>query len=155
VSLVEADVAVNEKVKFAVDKRKLYVLDDEGKDHEMEIVTRILKRSNPLPSQKLVNVTDLGNNSCIDASRITICEKSGSLASRLRAGFPGTTINPMKSARVQTSRSNVPTENWSRPRLSGHNWLSPRKPRSMYLLSFFQLFSSRLPYQQLLVFGLT
>jgi len=41
-----ADVAVNEKVKFAVDKRRLYVLDDEGKEHEMEIINRILKQSN-------------------------------------------------------------------------------------------------------------
>jgi hypothetical protein len=45
-----ADVAVNEKIKFAVDKRKLYVLDDEGKEHEMEIVKRILKQPNP-PAQ--------------------------------------------------------------------------------------------------------
>jgi hypothetical protein len=45
-----ADVAVNEKVKFAVDKRKLYVLDDEGKEHEMEIIKRILKLPSP-PAQ--------------------------------------------------------------------------------------------------------
>ena len=42
-----ADVAVNEKVKFAVEKRNLYVIDDEGKEHKMEIVKRILKDSAP------------------------------------------------------------------------------------------------------------
>src|ERR1035441_1891939 len=30
-----ADLTVNGKVKYAVEKRKLYVIDDEGKEHEM------------------------------------------------------------------------------------------------------------------------
>jgi hypothetical protein len=30
-------------VKYAVDGRKLVVIDDDGKQHEMEIVKRILK----------------------------------------------------------------------------------------------------------------
>jgi hypothetical protein len=38
-----ADVAVNEKVKYAVEKRTLIVIDDEGKEHKMEIVKRVLK----------------------------------------------------------------------------------------------------------------
>jgi hypothetical protein len=38
-----ADVAVNGAVRYAVDKRKLVVVDDEGKEHQMEIVKRTLK----------------------------------------------------------------------------------------------------------------
>jgi hypothetical protein len=38
-----ADLTVNGKVKYAVDKRKLYVIDDEGKEHEMEIVKKVLR----------------------------------------------------------------------------------------------------------------
>jgi hypothetical protein len=38
-----ADLTVNGKVKFAVEKRKLYVIDDEGKEHEMEIVKKTLR----------------------------------------------------------------------------------------------------------------
>jgi hypothetical protein len=38
-----ADLTVNVKVKYAVEKRKLYVIDDEGKEHEMEIVKKTLR----------------------------------------------------------------------------------------------------------------
>ncbi len=34
---------VNAPVKFAIEKRKLYVIDDEGKEHEMEITKRVLR----------------------------------------------------------------------------------------------------------------
>ena len=39
-----ANLTVNGPVKYAVEKRKLYVVDDDGKEHEMEIVKRILKQ---------------------------------------------------------------------------------------------------------------
>ncbi len=38
-----ADLTVNGKVKYAVEKRKLFVIDDEGKEHEMEIVKKVLR----------------------------------------------------------------------------------------------------------------
>jgi hypothetical protein len=38
-----ADLTVNGKVKYTVEKRKLYVIDDEGKEHEMEIVKKTLR----------------------------------------------------------------------------------------------------------------
>lgn len=38
-----ADLTVNGKVKYAVEKRKLYVIDDEGKEHEMGIVKKTLR----------------------------------------------------------------------------------------------------------------
>jgi hypothetical protein len=38
-----ANLAVNGQVKYAIDGRKLIVIDDDGKQHEMEIVKRILK----------------------------------------------------------------------------------------------------------------
>jgi hypothetical protein len=31
-------------VKFAVEKRKLFVIDEDGKEHEMEIVKKVLKQ---------------------------------------------------------------------------------------------------------------
>jgi len=34
---------VNGPVKFAIEGRKLFVLDDNGKEHEMEIIERILR----------------------------------------------------------------------------------------------------------------
>jgi hypothetical protein len=34
---------VNGPVKFAIEGRKLFVLDDDGKEHEMEIIERILR----------------------------------------------------------------------------------------------------------------
>jgi len=40
-----ADVTVNGPVRFAADKRKLFLIDDDGKKYEMEIVKRILKKS--------------------------------------------------------------------------------------------------------------
>jgi hypothetical protein len=42
-----ANVTVNGPVKYAVEKRKLYVMDDDGKEHEMEIVKKTLR----LPDQ--------------------------------------------------------------------------------------------------------
>ena len=38
-----ANLTVNGPVKFAIEKRKLIVIDDDGKEHEMEIVKRILR----------------------------------------------------------------------------------------------------------------
>lgn len=38
-----ADLTVNGKAKYAVEKRKLYVIDDEGKEHEMEILKKTLR----------------------------------------------------------------------------------------------------------------
>ena len=38
-----ANLTVNGLVKFAVEKRKLFVIDDDGKEHEMEIIKRILR----------------------------------------------------------------------------------------------------------------
>jgi hypothetical protein len=43
-----ANVTVNGPVKYAVEKRKLYVLDEDGKEHEMEIVKKTLR----LPDEK-------------------------------------------------------------------------------------------------------
>jgi hypothetical protein len=38
-----ANVTVNAPVKYVVEKRKLYLLDEDGKEHEMEIVKKTLK----------------------------------------------------------------------------------------------------------------
>jgi hypothetical protein len=42
-----ANLTVNGPVKYAIEKRKLYVSDDDGKEHEMEVVKKILKQSEP------------------------------------------------------------------------------------------------------------
>lgn len=42
-----ANLTVNGPVKYAVEKRKLHVIDDDGKEHEMEIVKRTLKPPEP------------------------------------------------------------------------------------------------------------
>src|SRR5579872_6079301 len=42
-----ANVTVNGPVQYAVEKRKLYVLDEDGKEHEMEIIKKTLR----LPDQ--------------------------------------------------------------------------------------------------------
>jgi hypothetical protein len=42
-----ANVTVNGPVKYAVEKRKLYVMDEDGKEHEMEIIKKTLR----LPDQ--------------------------------------------------------------------------------------------------------
>jgi hypothetical protein len=34
---------------YAVEKRSLYVIDDEGKEHKMEIVKRVLKTAEAAP----------------------------------------------------------------------------------------------------------
>jgi hypothetical protein len=39
-----AMLTVNGPVKFAVEKRKLFVIDDEGKEYELAIVKRVLKQ---------------------------------------------------------------------------------------------------------------
>lgn len=39
-----ANLTVNGPVKYAVEKRKLYVIDEDGKEHEMEIIKRVLKQ---------------------------------------------------------------------------------------------------------------
>ena len=38
-----ADLTVNGSVKVAIEKKKLYLMDDDGKEHEAEIVKKILK----------------------------------------------------------------------------------------------------------------
>jgi hypothetical protein len=38
-----ANVTVNGSVKYAVEKRKLFVMDEDGKEHEMEIVKKTLR----------------------------------------------------------------------------------------------------------------
>jgi hypothetical protein len=43
-----ANVTVNGPVKYAVEKRKLYVMDEDNKEHEMEIVKKTLR----LPDEK-------------------------------------------------------------------------------------------------------
>src|ERR1035437_10880253 len=43
-----ANLTVNGPVKFAIEKRKLFVIDEDGKEHEMEIVKKVLK----LPSDQ-------------------------------------------------------------------------------------------------------
>jgi hypothetical protein len=40
-----ANVTVNGPVKFAIEKRKLYAIDEDGKEHEMEIVKKTLRSS--------------------------------------------------------------------------------------------------------------
>ena len=42
-----ANLTVNAPVKFAVEKRKLFVIDDDGKEHEMEIIKQRLKQPTP------------------------------------------------------------------------------------------------------------
>lgn len=42
-----ANLAVNGPVKYAIEKRKLYVIDDDSKEHEMEIVKKTLKTPEP------------------------------------------------------------------------------------------------------------
>ena len=42
-----ANLTVNGPVKFAIEKRNLYVIDEDGKEHEMEIVKKTLR----LPDQ--------------------------------------------------------------------------------------------------------
>lgn len=42
-----ANLTVNGPVKYAIEKRKLYVIDDDGKEHEMEIVKKTLKTPEP------------------------------------------------------------------------------------------------------------
>lgn len=39
-----ANVTVNAPVQFAVEKRKLYLLDDNGEEHQLEIVKQVLKQ---------------------------------------------------------------------------------------------------------------
>jgi hypothetical protein len=39
-----ANLTVNGPVEYAVEKQKLFVIDDDGKEHEMEIVKKILRQ---------------------------------------------------------------------------------------------------------------
>jgi hypothetical protein len=39
-----ANVTVNGPIKYAVEKRNLYVIDEDGKEHEMEIVKKTLRQ---------------------------------------------------------------------------------------------------------------
>jgi len=38
-----ANLTVNGPVKYAIEKRKLFVIDEDGKEHEMELVKKILR----------------------------------------------------------------------------------------------------------------
>ena len=40
-----ANLTVNGPVKYAVEKRKLFVMDEDGREHEMEIVKKTLRQS--------------------------------------------------------------------------------------------------------------
>ena|SRR5579862_3960562 len=42
-----ANLTVNGPVKYVVEKRKLIVLDEDGKEHEMEILKKILRQPEP------------------------------------------------------------------------------------------------------------
>lgn len=44
-----ANLTVNGPVKFAIEKRKLFVVDEDGKEHEMEIVKKVLRSGNTNP----------------------------------------------------------------------------------------------------------
>jgi hypothetical protein len=44
-----ANLTVNGPVKFAVEKRKLFVIDEDGKEHEMEIIKKVLRQSPDQP----------------------------------------------------------------------------------------------------------
>jgi hypothetical protein len=44
-----ANLTVNGPVRYAVEKRKLFVIDDDGKQHDMEIIKRTLKTSETRP----------------------------------------------------------------------------------------------------------
>ena len=46
-----ANLTVNGPVKFAVEKRKLFVIDEDGKEHEMEIVKKVLRQPPEAPKQ--------------------------------------------------------------------------------------------------------
>jgi hypothetical protein len=49
-----ANLTVNGPVKFAVEKRKLFVIDEDGKEHDMEIIKKVLRQppaEQPKPSQ--------------------------------------------------------------------------------------------------------
>jgi hypothetical protein len=39
-----ANLTVNEPITFAVEKRKLFVVDEDGKEHEMKIVKKALRQ---------------------------------------------------------------------------------------------------------------
>ena len=41
----QANLTVNGTVKFAVEKQNLFVIDDDGKEHEMRIVKKVLRVS--------------------------------------------------------------------------------------------------------------
>ena len=41
------NVTVNGPVKYAIEKRKLYVMDEDGKEHEMEMVKKTLRTADP------------------------------------------------------------------------------------------------------------
>jgi hypothetical protein len=43
-----ANVTINAPVKFAIEKRKLFVIDEDGKEHEMEIVKKVLRQPEPV-----------------------------------------------------------------------------------------------------------
>jgi hypothetical protein len=47
-----ANLTVNGPVKYAVEKRKLFVIDDDGKEHEMEIIKRVLKQPAEQPKKQ-------------------------------------------------------------------------------------------------------
>ncbi len=40
-----SNLTVNGPVKYDVEKRKLFVMDEDGKEHEMEIVKKVLRQA--------------------------------------------------------------------------------------------------------------
>jgi hypothetical protein len=77
-----ANLTVNGPVKFAVEKRKLFVIDEDGKEHEMEIVKKVLRQPAETPKQWGPNLMPI-------AKTVTgkSFEYSGSLATGLTIFF--------------------------------------------------------------------
>ena len=46
-----ANLTVNGPVKFAIERRKLFVIDEDGKEHEMEIVKKVLRQPAEPPKE--------------------------------------------------------------------------------------------------------
>jgi hypothetical protein len=46
-----ANLTVNGPVKFAVEGRKLFVIDEDGKEHEMQIIAKTLRKPGEPPKQ--------------------------------------------------------------------------------------------------------
>jgi hypothetical protein len=73
-----ANVTVNAPVRFAVEKRKLWILDDDGKEHETQIVKRVLRE--PTPGKGAARQDS--------KSRYVLCEHEGVTPSSTREILP-------------------------------------------------------------------